>query len=348
MRRVADLTLWVLLLCLPALLVAGRTSDREEARVEQVFIEDLGLARDSEARTNAPRSLATAWFFFFFDMQRGLGTPGWLGRPLAVAIAWLLFAAAFAVLVAGALGNLAAAVSLVLLSLHPQLRGLGTLITPWLPAAAFTMLGLAFLQGLVLPTVVLRRRSPARWGPRIFGVVGCGLSLGLASSAESRIGWIMLIPSALLLLSLAAVGLTLWRVRKAVPQTGFRIDQWAILRRTFPWAVCWILVLVLLVEVYAILEPADTERLSAFVAPATAVERGFAWLALPGIVFLGYREGQRLGFRSQLGGRTVLFACLATLWAEGPAIDAGAGVLERLLAAPVFAASVGSWIRWRA
>ncbi len=316
--------------------------------MEQAFVDTLGLSADGGPQgTRVSRSIASSWFVFFDDVAARLHVPGWLGRPMSVGVAWLLLAVGLTVLVAGALGNLAGALALLGLAAHPLLRGIGSLMTPWLPAAVFVVLGLSFLQGLVLPSVALRRASPGRWGPRLLAVIGCGLSLGLASSAEERIGWVMLVPGFLLLLSLGAVGLTLFRVRNVTPASGFIVNPWAILRRTLPWAACWFVVLVLFVQLHSVLPAANTERLELLVRAVPSTERVLAWLTLPGVLVLGFREGQRLGFRSGLDATTVLFVCLVTLWLRGPALEPACGPLERLLAVPAFAGSLACWLRLR-
>ncbi len=349
MRRLLDLALWVVLLAAPALVVLGGPRHEGHARIERAF-QSFVLSDEApdapQLVTGPATSLGRAWFLFFFDLRARLGLPQWCNRPLSVGIAWLLFGAAFALLVGGAVGPLATAVGLLLMLVHPELRGLGALMTPWLPAFAFVMLGLAFLQGMVLPTIVLRRSHPGRWVPRLLSILGCGIAFGLASSAEERIGWLMLVPSFLLMLSVAAVALTLWRVRNAIPPSGLLFNPWAILRRTLPWGAAWFFVFVLFVRLHEELGM-NTEGLSAMVEPAGTFERVLAWSALPGILWLGYREGQRLGFRSQLGGSTVLFVCLFSVWLMGPALVAEANPLERLLGVPVFAASIASWVRWR-
>ena len=200
---------------------------------------------------------------------------------------------------------------------------------------------------MVLPTIVLRRSSPWRWLPRILAIAGCGMSWGLASSAEERIAAVMLVPGFLLLLSLSAVCLTVWRLREVLPITVILSNPWPVIRRTMPWAACWFFVLLLLVEVNEVLGTSSSEQLSRFVQPAGAFERGLAWAAVPGILLLALREGQRLGYRSELGGRAVLLVCVVVFWLLGPGVDPNCEPVWRILAAPVCAASFGSFVRWR-
>ena len=348
MRRTIELFAWLLLLSLPLFLALGSAAS-DFARVEQVFVDELGVVEGTqlpEQGAAAKASLGNAWFMLFFDLSRGV-SPGWIGKPLAIAVSWLLIAVAQVVLVGGALGQRVAALSLVLLALHPQVRGYGAILSPWLPAAVFLILGAAFLQGMVLPTIVLRRSSPWRWVPRILAIAGCGMAWGLASSAEQRIASVMLVPSLLLLLSLSAVVLTVWRVRHALPLTAILANPWPVIRRTMPWAACWFFALLLLVEIDGLLASSSSERLSQLVAPVSDFERGMAWAAVPGILLLAYREGQRLGFRSELGGRAVLLVCMVAFWLRGPAVEPLCDPVWRILAAPVCATSICAWIRWR-
>lgn len=347
MRRGVDIALWIVLLSLPALVAVGASGDLGGwERLEREFVEGLGRV-DGLARSTAFSSaVGEVWFVFFRDFQQLLGLPGFFGHPSSVLAGWLLIAIATTVGVGGGLGTLPAALALVLLALHPLTGTLGAAMTPWLPAAAFTLLGIAFLQAMALPTIQRRWASPGRWIPRIFAIVGCGMAWGLASSAEARVGWLMLIPGFLLILSVIAVSLTLWRLKDRLTPTSLLVNPWAILRRTLPWAACWFFVLVLFVWIYDLLTPALSEHLP-HVPPIDTLERVLAWAVLPGTLILGLREGEILGYRSQLGGRTVLFVGLASFFLVGPAMRPDCGPLERLLQAPALGASIAAWMRWR-
>ena len=346
--RCLDVCLWLALLALPA--IVALAADRELggwSRVESNFVDALGMERGDRAASLATSSLGEAWYVFFHDLQRLLAMPGLVGFPSCIVAAWFLIAVTCAVTVVGGLGALPGAAALVVLAAHPVTRGIGAALTPWLPAAVFTLVGMAFLHAMALPTMERRRRSAGRVLPRVFAIVGCGLSWGLASSAEARIGWLMLVPGILLLLSIVAVALTLWRLRhRTAPHQSLLVNPWAIVRRTMPWAACWFFVLVLFVVIYDLLLDAQTEGLAA-VPPITGFEFGLAWAVLPGLLLLAWREGELLGYRSQLGGRTVLFVCLLAFFLVGPALRGDAGPLERFLQAPALAISVASWLRWR-
>ncbi|MFQ5506077.1 MAG: hypothetical protein ACE5F1_14965 [Planctomycetota bacterium] len=345
MRRSLNLVFWIVLFLLaPLMTIAGpgEGRDMQERRVEERFVEEQ-ILEPKEAGNGAPSGLAQAWFAFFLVPAAG-ETP--LGAGLAVASAWLLIAVSLAVLVGGGSGLLPAACCLIVLALHPLVHGLGRLMTPWLPAMAFVLLSLAFLQGMALPTRIRRPRSPGRWSPRIIAALGSGLSLGLASTAEPSIAWIMLIPSVLFLLALLAAGLALFRIRSRLPLELLVQKPWAFFRRTLPWALCWFLVLLLLVEIHGLLgEPPDQAELARLVATVGFPERLLAWASVPGLLLLTYREGQRLSFRSRLAGSTVLFVSLVVFWLHGPALRADPDPLARLLGAPVFAACCSVWLR---
>ncbi|MCB9883074.1 MAG: hypothetical protein H6832_16995 [Planctomycetes bacterium] len=347
MRRILDIALWLVILAVPAIVVAAAGGEDAWSAIEREFIDSLGMMQEDGATSASSGAVGEAWFLFFRDLQRFLGLPGFLGYPTCILLAWILIAVSVAVGVVASIGNLAGALAVLLLAVHPVARTLGAAMTPWLPAAVFTLIGVAFLQAMALPTIQRRRRSAGRVLPRVFAIVGCGLSWGLASSAEARIGWLMLVPGFLLILSVVAVGLTLWRLRDHGGSLhGLLVNPWAIVRRTMPWAACWFFVLVLFVWIYDLLQPAATERFHPIPA-ITTLEQVLAWAVVPGMVLLAWREGELLGYRSQLGGRTVLFVCLVSFFVIGPAMRAAAGPLERLLQAPALAISVAALSRWR-
>lgn len=329
---------------LPALVAIAASGDHGGWElVERNFVNGLGVADGITAPSSFDRAVGDAWFLVFRDVQQAFGIDGYFGSPTCILVSWVLIAIALAVCVAGALGPLRGAVAVVFTLVHPQLRELGASMTPWLPATVFAFLGLAFLPAMALPTIQRRARSPGRWVPRMFAILGCGLSWGLASSAEARCGWLMLIPGFLLILAVFAVSLTLWRLRdRGLAGPGaLLVNPWAILRRALPWAACWFFVLLIFIWIYEALLPASAETLPG-VPPITGVEVALAWLVLPGVLVLAWREGELIGYRSQLGGRTVLFVCLASIWLIGPALRTEAGPLERLLQVPALAAALAS------
>jgi len=267
----------------------------------------------------------------------------------SVSAAWVLLALGTAMLVSGAVGILPAAIALVLLPLHPILYTLGSRVTPWLPAAVFTWISFSFLQAIALQTVYRGAAKRKRaFSVRFLAMLGCGTSLGVAASAEARIAWVMLIHGSLLLLAFLFTALTLLRVRKRMPLDWFLAHPWSPILRVVPWALNWFTVLSLLVGLHALLGESRVPIEQFFgVGETTLAERIFAYASLPGILLLAIDEGRHLWLRSRITGRSVLFLCLAVLWLAGPAAREEPTAFLRLLAAPVFAASLAALFRSR-
>lgn len=336
-RLLLELWAWLVLVSLAPLIAFSGPRPGANTRVEEHYIQTR-IIEPAPAYRESP-GLARAWYSWFLAPRE---SP--TRARLSVAMAWLMIGIAVAVLVGGGISPVAGAIALVALVCHPILQGLGALMTPWLPAAAFVLLALAFLQGMALPTIIVRRRSPAAWLPRVIATLGCGLAIGLAATAEPEMVWVALIPSFLFLLAFLSATIAHFRVRDRYPAERFMTHPWSFIRRTLPWAVCWFVVLTLFVEVYQLAggDPINDD-LRPLVPPSTSTEMVFAWASLPGILLLAWREGLRLTARSRLAGSSVLFASLVVFWMYGPALNANVAPLARLLAAPVFAASVAAW-----
>ncbi len=285
-------------------------------------------------------------FFSLFGEVKGVSGQAWLRRRVAVGVLWLLLSIGLAFFVSSACGRLPAALALLLLAAHPVLQGLGSLASPWLSAAMFSWLSLLFLQAIALPTVYRRRaESFTALLIRILAMLGSGIALGLASTAWQSVVWILLVVSSLFLLSLLFLGVAGLRVSRRVPISGFALRPWAWIRRGGIWALAWFLVVVMLLWIW---EKLGTEQVltpaSFGIELASSGEVLLAWLSLPGILLLALRSGSLLWYRSRLCGQDVLFASLLVLWLFGPAMAAQPDPMQRLLAAPVFAASVASML----
>lgn len=346
MRRWLELLPWLILLLLPALIaLAGPTEwlDRPYLDLEGRFLTTQVvpvLTGDPEAVQAA--GLGELWYAFFGGVS---GPFNYLGSALA----WLLVSLCITLMLAPAEGSLAAVVALVGLSLHPLLHGFGAARLPWLPAAALIMVALVFLETLALPTVSMRPRSPGRWGPRLVAMVGAGLAMGLASSANPTVAWVMVCPGFLLFYSVvrALNGMHNARGRHYHPAPihawGNPARQlWPLLWRTLPWSLAWFSALCLLVGLHASLGITDTDVLGArSVLPPAPLERLLAWLSLPGILLLLHTEIRRSAWASRLEGSSVVFLGLTSFWLFGPALRTDPELSARLLAAPTFAISLG-------
>ncbi|GEM_PF-3003728 len=347
LKAVATFALWILLFGLPAL--RSLTGHPGEAGVlgEREFLK-AWLPEPGRAPTRDEATLGQGWYLLF---QRGGADEGRraLGRRLGVATAWVLTALSLALLVANAYGERAAALGLLLLALHPVPAGLGALASPWLPAAAFLLVALSFLQGLALPTLVRRPRSPAKWGARLVAILGAGLSLGLASTADEGIAWFILVPIFCFLLSTTAtlaVLMGLWRRARArgLEFSGLLETMPPLSRRAGPWALAWFFMSLCALWLH--------ERLGSSVAtsllhlpdyfPVETGERLLAWATFPLLLFLGIRELRSLSSGSRLHGRTVMLAGLFAFWLRSPALSSAPGPSERLLAASLFAMTLSA------
>lgn len=346
-RLFFELVPWLCLLFLPPLIAVSAGDPQLDRTVERAFLSDHVL-KGSVATPGklSPRpGLAVAWFAFFQKPLFRRLLPAWLGRSVAVFVAWLMIAIAVSVLLALGAGLAAAAASLLLLALHPALRGLGSLQLPWLPAAAFILVAIAFLQTMALPTLAQQPRSPGRWGPRVLAILGCGLSLGLAGSAEGSTAIFIVIPGFLMLLSMAAALFAMYRIRERRPPITYLVRPWPLFWRTMPWSVGCFFIQCLLVLVASAVGRTQTESLLAQIPRVSAAEIVFAWLALPGLLLLFFEEGRSMSLRSRIGGGTVLLVSMLTFWYMGPAWNHDPGPVLRILNAAVFAASVGLFFR---
>lgn len=347
MRRWLELLLWLILLLLPALLALA--GPRQSLELEGRFLTSQVVpVATGDAEAVAAAGLGEFWYAFF-------GGASGRARYLGSALAWLLISLCLTLILAPAAGSIAAVSALVALSIHPLLTSFGAARLPWLPAAALVLVTLAFLETLALPTLSMRPRSPGRWGPRLLAILGAGLSLGLAASADPTVAWVMVLPGFLLFYSLARALNGLHRARgrhyHPLPPLGGANPTrhlWPLLWRTLPWSFAWFSLLCLLVGLHASMGITDTAALGAGYAQELApapLERILAWASLPGILLLAFDEIQRSSLGSRLEGASVVFLGLASFWLFGPALHSSPEPAARLLAAPTFAASLGILLR---
>jgi len=350
LRRWLELLLWLILLLLPAVLVlAGPKPGTEAGWLDfegRFLTTQVVPVATGDDRAIEAAGLGELWYAFF-------GAVGGPGRYLGSALAWLLVSLCLVLILLPATGSLAAAVALLALAASPVVQGLGAARLPWLPAAALVMVTVVFLETLALPTISMRPRSPGRWGPRLIAVLGAGLALALASSADPTVAWVMVLPGFLLFYSLALALHGMYRARgrriDAVPKpprSQPMAQLWPLLWRTLPWSLAWFVVLCLLVGLHTSIGITDTDALGAWgeIEPGFH-ERLWAWLSLPGILVLAWGEIQRSSLGSRLEGSSVVFLSLASFWLFGPALRSSPEPAARLLAAPTFAASLGILLR---
>jgi hypothetical protein len=326
-----EVSLWLALLLLPALVTLGSAPPQFEPRLAEM----LGVEEE--------RGLASLWFAIWGDTSTETGAA-WVRLRIGVASAWLLMSVAVVLFVSSACGRLAAGAALLLMAVHPVLRDFGTLATQWLPAAVFTWISWLFLQAVALPTVY--RRKSATWSAfaiRLLAMAGSGIALGIASSAWARLTWSVLVVGSLFLLSLVFIAVAAWRIRHRRHIAHFVERPWPWIRRSGVWAIAWFVVISLLSWIWSELgeELAPVQGRFGIRGPRP-YEYGFAWASLPGILLLGVRTGVSLWYRSRLNGRAVLFVTLLIAWLFGPAMMKDPDPMQRILAVPVFAASLGS------
>ncbi len=350
MRRWLELLTWLVLLLLPALIVtAGPSETVDQATLDQegrFLTAQLVPVVIGEREAIEAVGLGELWYSVF----GGVAGPS---LYLGCALAWLLISLCLTLILIPATGRLSAAMALLALAGHPLLRGFGAARLPWMPAAALVLVTVTFLEALALPTNSMRPRSPGRWGPRLLAVLGAGMALGLASSADPTVAWVMVLPGFLLFYSLARAIHGMYRVRgrhyRPAPLPGSENPTrqlWPLLWRTLPWSLAWFSVLCLLVGLHETMGITDTDLLLAgFEGGPTVQERVLAWLSLPGILLLARDEVQRSTIVSRLDGMSVVFLSLASFWLFGPALRDAPEPAARLLAAPTFAASLGLLLR---
>ncbi|MEZ5990419.1 MAG: hypothetical protein R3F30_15155 [Planctomycetota bacterium] len=314
MRLLLELLPWLLLLALPGFVAMAGPAEPEplEARfVDQAVLPLIEAPPDQQPAVG----LGELWFALFHS------SAGGLGQRLGVGIAWLLAALCLALGVVAAHGGQTAALALLGLALHPLMRGFGGARLPWLPAMTLVLAALTFLVTMALPTYAQRPRSPGRWGPRVLSILGAGMALGLASSADPTMAWVMLLPGMLLLEALLLALAGMWRARgRRWRRHRQPVDfLWPTLWRTLPWVLGWFGMMILLVAIYGAIGKTDTERLFGLVHPLPTARRSgcLPGCPCPGLLLLAARRGQRASIPAQ-HRRSRQCRCSACSCSAGP------------------------------
>ena len=351
LRRLAVAAATLLVVSLPAL-AAGARLDAPAGSEEVERVRAVLLASPEEGR--APGSIPARWFFKTTLPERvfELGPRSLDHEPERTqAITFARFVALLGVLLvscclflvlASTRGHSAAWLACMTLAALPPIAIEGAILRPEIPATVASLLALAvLLAGLVLDRPWGVVPAMTRVAVMASLIVASGALCGLAAAFLPQPWWLVMIPSAMLMLTTAS--LTIFLARK-LRRRGGDIPVLALGRRMAFWLVAMLvwpaLCAALLIVGYEPGTPALSQSHSEVVCwPQTWVARApLLVLAGLGTLRLLGESGRRVVRGARLGPETVFLVFAAVVFAHQVRVGVG---YDAMLAAVALAVLVG-------